>query len=76
MINKNNQINIGKVENKKILDFGISIKSIFTEDCLECKNKSFLWDSQVCNGCIYNQVIPGNMKKFRKIYPEYRGKIR
>ena len=78
MLRTQNTARIGRIlcnkSSESTIDVGISIKPIFSELCTTtCKNKNLLWDAPLCYKCVYNQLFPGTMRKYKKTYPEYRG---
>jgi len=72
MIKINGQLKTGRII--KNIDKDINIT--FSELCLDCKFVKLVWADKQCYGCAENQLFPGTISKFRREYPEYRGKKR
>jgi len=76
MKRQNTNVRIGSINTSSIFSIIDTITPIFTELCLSCNYKNLLWESVMCRGCTDNQLFPGNIRKFRKSYIDYRRKRR
>lgn len=76
MIRQYINVKTGSVNKGSIFSIIDTITPIFTELCLSCNYRNLLWESIACRGCTDNQLFPGNIRKFRKSYIDYRRKRR